>query len=1451
MHHSHQKDFVSSSSEIEKKVRSLRKSQRNVELEEWVEIASDKLDPIMEMLLDNPNNYDQYLSLEQYEEAIDAAGVIKQIIKTLEFSNIKTNVKYLDFELERYNVNVNENDRIFVDTIMLIQLIDLYNVLADIKIIMKEMTSTTGVNTIVQTESLYSIQDEHQTDPNKIILSLKEPLADDGSSLIDSLQREYFVFPSITDVNARDGKAENQTDKINDLYNANKVVIKCIYNLQEVSKYLGLERKDVSTVCSMMQVGGEERRRESSDKCSCADCLGSKENGHECDDDKIIICIKGRSQDEGDVKIVIRQCPECKKNEDKTDSSKKADALPVKSSASISRTKTSDSRSASSSDKRSSIEKEPKPEKRLSTESEKSRRVSAEKSKSVSIIEDKSDVSHHELEPGETSESEQDDEAKNESEPEDDIVDPEKSKESILSKKESDSEKKLSKKDEGPEDQQDPRLPKYSNINMFQTTNLCLETDTGQELVISLRVTPKDFEEKKLSLRDIFSEEDSFKKDQKEPAPDAAYFLEEHVIPLERTKVCSSLDFDVSVADSKIREQGIKNKNPKIVVKLNDFGIDNLLRACRPAKCCRKSILNEKMKKSLPYPASLRSLPLDDSDINVINESLQMSLQKVKNSTNLKKDYILKDLAHVNQIHTVMYFYVEHCKTENLPKSTSKQNFNYYINLVRDVGTTQPKSSAPLEQNSTKENRKCLDVGIVEVVTPNRWTEHKYTSYEDRPILTRHNIMERANLFSCKSDSKNKSIDVQKDKKKKQKQYSKIPVLQKKTGKRSMDLEADVYDISLSSLPREDILDLSQQTTNIPLLKSDLPKPKPMENKLSQSPKPQELLTRSMGTSRYSMISAPGTIKKHRKKKTEYCSNRSKSETSLKTVSSSTRYRTGHKYKAGWPRRKSKLFKEDIFKGEYFIKKFFDHISGFLYDMIMERLLNDSRLEDFSRSRNHHVQASKASESFSGGYDDANLKKLHMKPSAHHLKAKMSQSCFFYALNGGNSRFLLANLAIQTSKVFSTNRYSQTSQTFVAYHVQGDMDRSFRKNKLFSKQYPDGELNGIRTSCDQFENFIVVFKSTQSLTSEREFPCSKSANSLVSGRNVEESLSSSLLKLKETLERYEQVKKEMTQEGIQEGGLSAIEYFVYQMCACNKFQKKPSVFKRILSKTKGLLSSVDLDFCKKFQKPSFPSGKEYCRLCGCRISKCDFKDTDQKPRSSCSCPSDNKLRPPKKESQSFCQNMTQSKKSKSLSKVTSRSLSKLGSCIKHSLSNISNKKPSLQSCNCSTSPKIKKIKSSVKSQTFCIPKDVSIQICKSDFAKDTSTQKCDCKKCTNYAEDGTCCCSHCAGCLDKYCDIKPENNDVSTSCKCSKALVRSEKQKDHKDDGKDVIVMEALSDQSANDALIVERSDVNESSPESSTIYYLLGPQALCPDMRMGNDNPFCQYLLNIPSMTR
>lgn len=79
-----------------------------------------------------------------------------------------------------------------------------------------------------------------------------------------------------------------------------------------------------------------------------------------------------------------------------------------------------------------------------------------------------------------------------------------------------------------------------------------------------------------------------------------------------------------------LTDTGICHPNQIIQKELEEMGIDNILKICRPAKCCRKTVINEKPRNALPYPASLMSLPLDKDDIIRIKADVRRTTSNSK-----------------------------------------------------------------------------------------------------------------------------------------------------------------------------------------------------------------------------------------------------------------------------------------------------------------------------------------------------------------------------------------------------------------------------------------------------------------------------------------------------------------------------------------------------------------------------------------------------------------------------------------------------------------------------------------------------------------------------------------------------------------------------------------------------------------------------------------------------
>lgn len=64
------------------------------------------------------------------------------------------------------------------------------------------------------------------------------------------------------------------------------------------------------------------------------------------------------------------------------------------------------------------------------------------------------------------------------------------------------------------------------------------------------------------------------------------------------------------------------------------FYINDLLFLTQPPKCCRKSYLNEPLQAEIPYPASLRSLRLDEEDTARITKNIKNGFKNTYNNNN-------------------------------------------------------------------------------------------------------------------------------------------------------------------------------------------------------------------------------------------------------------------------------------------------------------------------------------------------------------------------------------------------------------------------------------------------------------------------------------------------------------------------------------------------------------------------------------------------------------------------------------------------------------------------------------------------------------------------------------------------------------------------------------------------------------------------------------------------
>lgn len=110
------------------------------------------------------------------------------------------------------------------------------------------------------------------------------------------------------------------------------------------------------------------------------------------------------------------------------------------------------------------------------------------------------------------------------------------------------------------------------------------------------------------------------------------YIVSKRSIPaMDRERVFSDANVNMQNVNTTLRVEGITLQGILNRMQVDKFGVENLINIAKPAKCCRKSILNERSQSSIPYPPSLLSLPLDHRDIRQIEKKIKM---RGKDNTN-------------------------------------------------------------------------------------------------------------------------------------------------------------------------------------------------------------------------------------------------------------------------------------------------------------------------------------------------------------------------------------------------------------------------------------------------------------------------------------------------------------------------------------------------------------------------------------------------------------------------------------------------------------------------------------------------------------------------------------------------------------------------------------------------------------------------------------------------
>ncbi|XP_066139308.1 uncharacterized protein [Euwallacea fornicatus] len=1030
--------------------------------------------------------------------------------------------------------------------------------------------------------------------------------------------------------------------------------------------------------------------------------VGGQEPGdlEECKSDHVIICIKGCNNDEEDVQIVIRQCSECNTSSDARRHQHMQKPLHENTIPAY-----------FSTEETQSTQQEPLKPKGLKEKPpmvpEVSIGVPVEERKNVSKDEPKDTDTYGEVIDGIES-----------------IVLYNKGsrENNVVHRVEEDApEEKFKKRMPLIEPEQDWNTTDDTKIKYFETRNLSLKTKTGEELVISLTVTPKDLTGggggRSISISNIFNDID----DSKDPESTSkasstkpqdkifSYHISEKYIPLGRTKICSSLNFDVSNQNSKIRERGIQNRTSKIMLQLQNIGTDNLQSACRPAKCCRKSVLNEKMRKHLPYAPSIRSLPLDEDDITVINQSLQMRLQKVKNSTNLAKEFHKNQKDLINPINKVLYFFVKGCSVQEKPKETckkllTKRKLSYYINLVNDVGSNNNSSFKnfcfSVEKSINPTSHQQPEVQLVKPFSfLTRRIRKKCTNFDEKANGTMQKLPHKEN--SPFTGNVKTSIEIRKKPSK-----GNIMNLTKRT---KTAPSCKIYTVREYRKP----LRLSkyghvhgEKRKKVKVQELILQKRNSSDsNATSVSASPVDLklriATQSLGTcsssfrdKHSSTSSAFNVINRTKRKKEEVYLSRSRSENSLSNLAL-----------CGKNNKKLPVLVPTS------IKK-----------IVTKTAISNQKVQ----SKKLLILAKERASQLLPGPDTAEIplgsfSKVFYETIITEMKLKnLSKN------QTKNTKESLRRMSVVTEP--TNNSMLGLSSKKTCYRDEFGMKLSYAsKAKPSQLRAVATDIHMVDTLAPKISNLLGHCKIGQISSTFKKiykFKDNEPIKSSVSER-VRNSSSRTLLKLKKSLKKCGRVENKVAENTCKHSPIRAVQYFVYQVRACNdKSEKKLSIMQKIISKTKGLFNSPEKDINKKCKNQKAIDGlvkadREFCRNCGCSIAKCAVITTASQPRL-CSYPE------PNTEANKTSWKKQSSKPSTStfgnLSNLASSSVLSIKTCFKRSNSNFlkeSKRKRNWVDNN------ILVIKWNTKSKEI-------------DIVKESSIQNCACGKCKNCAENGTC-----------------------------------------------------------------------------------------------------------------
>ncbi|XP_050502384.1 uncharacterized protein LOC114344918 isoform X2 [Diabrotica virgifera virgifera] len=397
-----------SSNRVYKIAKSRLRSFRSVTSKLYM--ARRKLQPVVNDILTASQNSDvkqgqqwksYYLTIDQYKDAMWAARLLKEVEEILKLDKQKKP----SFKTQSFNfdakVKVNKGGKIYIDTPILLQLIDLHKLLGEIIDFLQEIpqdgNDTSSKEDISDnkssqckswTVSTGSSEDLRQSEPEKItkeiLTTLTMPLSTDfvvmanhSNSKIPSQQKPSALkmtptngSKAILSSSSRFTSTNNSSnmEEVVDAAGAKKIIVKCMADLDKVRHFLEKDYSVQSVTIEKPKSNSAVNARKGNNSavnarngnnaavnakngdysavngrkggisgqnvetylyneetdydmqhegCCCLEnCPGDqpleftwKENGET--GSKLVICIKGKSEEDGDIHVVIRQCPEC------------------------------------------------------------------------------------------------------------------------------------------------------------------------------------------------------------------------------------------------------------------------------------------------------------------------------------------------------------------------------------------------------------------------------------------------------------------------------------------------------------------------------------------------------------------------------------------------------------------------------------------------------------------------------------------------------------------------------------------------------------------------------------------------------------------------------------------------------------------------------------------------------------------------------------------------------------------------------------------------------------------------------------------------------------------------------------------------------------------------------------------------------------------------------------